>query len=834
MQLYFCEKCGKRVSDVDIKKGRGKLVGGLAWCTGCQSEAPVEEAVPGAPVTSRSASRARRPSSFEPAPLEPPDGSARRWRWPAGSPIPAIAAGGGVVVGLIVGLVVFYSTRSSGPPDLDAGGPPKSKSSPARAPGPKPAPGSEQATAAEPPAPGRREPSPGPARSAEATPPREQLFVGIREPSTGKVLKTGSNITVDVYTFGGDGTVAKVEFFRGSTKIGEARGDQPSITWRNVPEGEHKLRAKVTDGSGNTGESSEVPITVRSRIPGVFVEAETGVGDADSKGYDGASGRKALSAFRGAKKKIEFVIQVTRRIPDAHAAVRGASGNGQTTVSFGPVGGKMSGRGSFSFPGNQKFVWRKRALKGAIDPGKYRLQLTTGQRRGGGVIDVVGVVSGPAFDLLPNRVAGGRLEQDGWEITPGVGKGAPRKAASEIASRPPAPPPPPAEGAIDRATCESLAKSYDKDKVLPKRIGAIGGGVAASSYFDQLLKTRLPRVDGYRFASKLGLAGRGKKPEDLKPSLERRLDDEKPEVVRICFDAREIRRAKIEDRRADIGHIVAKVQQRGAIPVLYTLAQSKQKRNKRFSEQIQNYNTMIVALAKSLKVPVLNAYDILNADEKLLSKYYSGNSLTPEGYGALNESFLALYGELEEKVLGRGREAAGRRQPGTVGRVVKRPGSPGAAAASGGNLVVNGGFERRGTRAEVAEGWTKDQWGSARGKYSVRHDRSNPRTGDMALVARASADEVHPGARAAFGSPLEPGTYAFRFWACTDVGKKAEVRGHFAGQDLPPADVGEEWVQIKMTVGIEEKQKRPELRFFTTTRNVRVWFDDVEVARTGE
>ncbi len=60
------------------------------------------------------------------------------------------------------------------------------------------------------------------------------------------------------------------------------------------------------------------------------------------------------------------------------------------------------------------------------------------------------------------------------------------------------------------------------------------------------------------------------------------------------------------------------------------------------------------------------------------------------------------------------------------------------------------------------------------------------------------------------------------------------MRVQLAGQDLPPATAGEDWLQIRMTASIGEKEKRRGLRLYVTTQRVRVWFDDVELVQLAE
>jgi chitinase len=59
-----------------------------------------------------------------------------------------------------------------------------------------------------------------------------------------------------------DGTVSKVEFFQGATKLGETNNAPYQFTWSNIPAGSYSLTAKATDDSGATTISSAAAIQV--------------------------------------------------------------------------------------------------------------------------------------------------------------------------------------------------------------------------------------------------------------------------------------------------------------------------------------------------------------------------------------------------------------------------------------------------------------------------------------------------------------------------------------------------------------------------------------------
>ena len=58
------------------------------------------------------------------------------------------------------------------------------------------------------------------------------------------------------------GSVSLVEFFQGTTKIGEDASAPYSFSWTNVAAGPYSLTAKATDNSGGTTTSAAVAITV--------------------------------------------------------------------------------------------------------------------------------------------------------------------------------------------------------------------------------------------------------------------------------------------------------------------------------------------------------------------------------------------------------------------------------------------------------------------------------------------------------------------------------------------------------------------------------------------
>ncbi|MFT3981641.1 MAG: Ig-like domain-containing protein [Ferruginibacter sp.] len=93
---------------------------------------------------------------------------------------------------------------------------------------------------------------------AGGTPPS----ASITSPANNSSFAAGSNITINANASDADGTISKVEFFNGSTKLGEDLTSPYSYTWNGVAAGTYALTAKATDNAGLTGNSTVVNITV--------------------------------------------------------------------------------------------------------------------------------------------------------------------------------------------------------------------------------------------------------------------------------------------------------------------------------------------------------------------------------------------------------------------------------------------------------------------------------------------------------------------------------------------------------------------------------------------
>jgi len=86
-------------------------------------------------------------------------------------------------------------------------------------------------------------------------------LVSIVSPASGSVVTAPANITISANASDTDGSISKVEFFNGATKLGEADGLPYSFTWSNVAAGSYTITVTATDDRGGQS-SAQVTVTV--------------------------------------------------------------------------------------------------------------------------------------------------------------------------------------------------------------------------------------------------------------------------------------------------------------------------------------------------------------------------------------------------------------------------------------------------------------------------------------------------------------------------------------------------------------------------------------------
>ena len=86
----------------------------------------------------------------------------------------------------------------------------------------------------------------------------------ITSPESGSTFYEPDNtVTIVADALDTDGTISKVEFYSGTTKIGEKTSYPFSYRWRDIPVGSYTLWARATDNEGASANSTNVYISIR-------------------------------------------------------------------------------------------------------------------------------------------------------------------------------------------------------------------------------------------------------------------------------------------------------------------------------------------------------------------------------------------------------------------------------------------------------------------------------------------------------------------------------------------------------------------------------------------
>jgi hypothetical protein len=92
--------------------------------------------------------------------------------------------------------------------------------------------------------------------------PNQVPTTALTAPTTNAQFTMPATINLAASASDPDGSVAKVEFFNGSTKLGEDVTAPYTFSWTNVPAGTYTLTSKATDNQGATATSAAVTVSV--------------------------------------------------------------------------------------------------------------------------------------------------------------------------------------------------------------------------------------------------------------------------------------------------------------------------------------------------------------------------------------------------------------------------------------------------------------------------------------------------------------------------------------------------------------------------------------------
>lgn len=147
--------------------------------------------------------------------------------------------------------------------------------------------------------------------SISVVPTNTAPVVNITSPSSNAVFQSGTPITITASASDADGTITKVEFYRGTTKLGEDATSPYSFAWSNAAVGNYSIIAKAIDNDGLVTSSSAVPCSVVANAPPV-VALTAPVNNAS---FDAGSSITLLASAsdpNGTVSKVEFYSGTTK------------------------------------------------------------------------------------------------------------------------------------------------------------------------------------------------------------------------------------------------------------------------------------------------------------------------------------------------------------------------------------------------------------------------------------------------------------------------------------------------------------------------------------------
>lgn len=86
--------------------------------------------------------------------------------------------------------------------------------------------------------------------------------VALTAPTPGTRVTTQAALTLTAAAADSDGTIARVEFFNGTTKLGESRTAPYTFVWNGIAVGTYTITARATDNDGGVTTSNPVSISV--------------------------------------------------------------------------------------------------------------------------------------------------------------------------------------------------------------------------------------------------------------------------------------------------------------------------------------------------------------------------------------------------------------------------------------------------------------------------------------------------------------------------------------------------------------------------------------------
>ena len=122
--------------------------------------------------------------------------------------------------------------------------------------------------------------------------------VALTAPANGATALAGANVTLTADAADPDDNLARVEFYQGTTKLGEDTAAPFTFAWTGVAAGTYSLTARAVDAAGLTATSSAVSLTVTGTVSTNFTSTIVNVRSGLCIAISGASQADAADAVQ--------------------------------------------------------------------------------------------------------------------------------------------------------------------------------------------------------------------------------------------------------------------------------------------------------------------------------------------------------------------------------------------------------------------------------------------------------------------------------------------------------------------------------------------------------
>jgi len=129
--------------------------------------------------------------------------------------------------------------------------------------------------------------------------------VSITQPAAGATFAPPATVNIAA-SASDDGSIAKVEFFNGATKLGEDASAPYTYAWTGVGAGTYSITARATDNTGKTTTSAPVSVTVQAGNAAPAVSITSPANGAEFGFWSNVTINASASDSNGTVSKVEF------------------------------------------------------------------------------------------------------------------------------------------------------------------------------------------------------------------------------------------------------------------------------------------------------------------------------------------------------------------------------------------------------------------------------------------------------------------------------------------------------------------------------------------------